>query len=89
MGVSRDDIKSHRKFVEKLEGLPFPLLSDINSEVCDAYDVIKDKNMYGKIVKGIERSTFIIDREGKIAALWRKVKVDGHAGEVLEALKKL
>ena len=89
MGVSRDDIKSHRKFIEKLEGLPFPLLSDIESEVCTAYDVIKDKNMYGKIVKGIERSTFIIGRDGKIAAIWRKVKVDGHAAEVMEALQKL
>lgn len=65
------------------------MLSDVNSEVCTTYDVIKDKNMYGKIVKGIERSTFIIDHKGKVAALWRKVKVDGHAGEVLEALKKL
>lgn len=88
-GVSRDDLKSHRKFIEKLEGLPFPLLSDTSSEVCNAYAVIKEKNMYGKMVLGIERSTFLIDRTGKIAAMWRKVKVDGHAQEVMDALKKV
>ena len=89
LGVSRDDLKSHEKFITKLEGLPYPLLSDVDSTVCDAYDVIKDKNMYGKIVKGIERSTFLIDKNGVVAALWRKVKVEGHAREVLEALQKL
>ena len=87
-GVSRDSLKSHEKFIRKLEGLPFPLLSDESEVVCTAYDVIKDKNMYGKIVKGIERSTFLIDRQGKIAALWRKVKVQGHGEEVLQTVKQ-
>jgi peroxiredoxin Q/BCP len=89
LGVSRDNLKSHAKFIEALEGLPFPLLADTESQVCNAYDVIKDKNMYGKMVKGIERSTFLIDVSGRIAAVWRKVKVDGHAQEVLAAVKKL
>lgn len=89
LGVSRDDLLSHAKFIKVLEGLPFPLLSDVDSQVCEAYGVIKDKNMYGKIVKGIERSTFLIDRQGKVAACWRKVKVAGHAQEVLSAVKAL
>ena len=89
LGVSRDDLKSHAKFIAVLEGLPFPLLADTESLVCNAYEVIQDKNMYGKMVKGIERSTFLIDINGRIAAVWRKVKVDGHAQEVLAAVKKL
>ena len=89
LGVSRDDLKSHAKFVKALEGLPFPLLSDVDSRVCEAYDVIKDKNMYGKLVKGIERSTFLIDRRGGVAGVWRKVKVEGHAQAVLSAVKEL
>ena len=89
LGVSRDDLKSHAKFVKALEGLPFPLLSDVDSRVCEAYDVIKDKNMYGKLVKGIERSTFLIDRRGGVAGVWRKVKVEGHAQTVLAAVKEL
>lgn len=89
LGVSRDDLKSHAKFIKALDGLPFPLLSDLDSQVCEAYKVIKDKNMYGKMVKGIERSTFLIDRTGRIAACWRKVKVDGHAQAVLAAVKTL
>ena len=89
LGVSRDDLKSHEKFIRKLEGLPFPLLSDMDSAVCKAYDVIRDKNMYGKTVQGIERSTFLIDKAGDIAALWRKVKVEGHAREVLAAARGL
>ena len=89
LGISRDDLKSHEKFLAKLEGLPFSLLADTDSTVCTAYDVIKDKNMYGKMVKGIERSTFLIDRNGRVAALWRKVKVSGHAQEVLAAVQKL
>lgn len=89
LGVSRDSLKSHEKFIVKLGGLPFPLLSDEDSQVCEAYQVIKDKNMYGKIVKGIERSTFLIDKIGTVAAVWRKVKVAGHAAEVLAELNKL
>jgi len=88
-GISRDDLKSHEKFIGKLEGLPFPLLSDGDSSVCEAYGVIKDKNMYGKMVKGIERSTFLIDRSGIVQESWRKVKVAGHAREVLEATLKV
>ena len=83
LGVSRDNLKSHEKFILQLEGLPFPLLADTESVVCTAYDVIKDKNMYGKMVKGIERSTFLIDKAGHVAAAWRKVKVEGHARAVL------
>ena len=89
LGVSRDDLDSHEKFILKLGGLPFPLLADTQSTVCEAYDVIKDKNMYGKMVKGIERSTFLIDREGVVSAVWRKVKVEGHAREVFIELQKL
>ena len=65
------------------------MLSDTESKVCTAYDVIKDKNMYGKLVKGIERSTFLIDESGIVTALWRKVKVAGHAREVLSEVRKL
>lgn len=88
LGVSRDSLKSHEKFIAKLGGLPFPLLSDEESQVCEAYQVIKDKNMYGKTVKGIERSTFLIDKTGTVIAIWRKVKVEGHAAEVLAELNK-
>jgi peroxiredoxin Q/BCP len=85
LGVSRDSIASHEKFIAKFE-LPFLLLSDADSAVCQKYDVIKEKTMYGKKVKGIERSTFIIDKDGKIKKAFRKVKVDGHVDEVLAAL---
>lgn len=87
-GISRDSIKSHENFKAKLE-LPFELLSDADESACKAFDVIKMKNMYGKQVRGIERSTFVIDGEGKVAREWRKVKVDGHADEVLEFVKSL
>lgn len=87
-GISRDSIKSHEKFKAKLE-LPFQLLSDADEAACAAFDVIKMKNMYGKQVRGIERSTFVIDGEGVIRREWRKVKVDGHADEVLEFVKSL
>ena len=89
LGVSRDALKSHEKFIRKLEGLPFPLLADVESKVCTMYDVIREKNMYGKKVRGIERSTFLIDRAGNIAAIWRKVKIDGHAAAVLASAKEL
>ncbi len=87
-GVSRDGIKSHENFKTKL-GLPFELLSDAEETACRLFDVIKLKNMYGKQVKGIERSTFLIDRDGRLAREWRGVKADGHAAEVLAALKSL
>lgn len=87
-GISRDSVGSHEKFAQKYE-LNFPLLADENSEVCEAYGVIQDKNMYGKVSRGIVRTTFIIDREGKIAKTYAKVKVDGHADAVLETVRSL
>ncbi|QTN35409.1 thioredoxin-dependent thiol peroxidase [Cognatishimia activa] len=87
-GLSKDDMKSHHKFVEKQE-LSVELLTDADSDVCEAYDVWKEKKMYGKTYMGIERSTFLIDGEGKIAEVWRKVKVPGHVDEVMEAAKAL
>ena len=88
IGVSRDSIKSHEGFKAKME-FPFELISDADEKLCTQFDVIKMKNMYGKQVRGIERSTFLIDRDGKLAREWRKVKVEGHAAEVLEAVKGL
>jgi len=87
-GVSRDSLKSHENFKTRL-GLPFELLCDGDETVCRLFDVIKMKNMYGKQVRGIERSTFLIDRAGRLAREWRGVKVEGHADEVLAALRAL
>ena len=87
-GISRDSLKSHENFKTKLE-VPFELISDADEIACQAFDVIKMKNMYGKQVRGIERSTFVIDAEGRIAHEWRKVKVPGHAEEVLGFVQKL
>jgi peroxiredoxin Q/BCP len=86
LGVSRDSLASHDKFVAKYE-LPFLLLSDEDGAVCEKYGVIKEKNMYGKKVMGIERSTFVLGTDGKVKKIFRKVKVDGHIEEVLAALK--
>lgn len=86
VGVSLDGKESHQKFIKKF-GLPFPLLSDEDAAISKAYGVYKEKNMYGKKYWGIERSTFVIDLEGKLKAIFRKVSVDGHADEVLKALK--
>jgi peroxiredoxin Q/BCP len=88
LGVSRDSIKSHEKFREK-QGFPFDLLSDAEEKVCRLFGVIKEKNMYGRTVMGIERSTFLIDDQGVLRQEWRKVKVAGHVEEVLEAVKAL
>jgi peroxiredoxin Q/BCP len=88
LGVSRDSLKSHDKFRCKYE-FPFELLSDPDESLCTLFDVIRQKNMYGKPVRGIERSTFLIDRQGRLAAQWRKVKVAGHAVEVLAAVETL
>ena len=88
LGVSPDDGASHQKFVAKY-GLPFTLLSDPDRKVMEKYGAWGEKNMYGKKVMGIERSTFLIDADGKIAREWRKVKVPGHAEEVLEAVREL
>lgn len=83
-GVSRDSLKSHEGFRAKLE-LPFHLISDPEETLCEAFGVMKLKNMYGKQVRGIERSTFLVDGSGKLVREWRGVKVAGHANEVLEA----
>ena len=88
LGVSRDSLKSHENFKQKQE-LPFALLSDPDESLCRLFDVIKMKNMYGKQVLGIERSTFLIDGDGILRNEWRKVKVDGHADEVLAAIRAL
>ena len=88
IGVSRDSIKSHEGFKAKME-LPFELISDADEKLCTQFDVIRMKNMYGKQVRGIERSTFLIDPAGKLAREWRKVKVDGHVDEVLAAVQSL
>ena len=87
-GLSRDSLKSHENFKTKLE-LPFELISDPDEKACEAFGVMKLKNMYGKQVRGIERSTFLIDAQGRIAREWRGVKVPGHAGEVLAAARAL
>ena len=86
LGVSMDDAESHQKFIKKYS-LPFTLLCDADGTVSKAYGVYKKKNMYGKTYWGIERSTFIIDETGKLKAVFRKVKVDGHIPEVQAALK--
>lgn len=88
LGVSRDSIKSHERFKEK-QNFPFELLSDEDEVMCNAYDVIKLKKMYGREYMGVERSTFLIDAEGKLVEEWRKVKVKGHVDEVLAAVKSL
>ncbi|NVK15955.1 MAG: peroxiredoxin [Rhodobacteraceae bacterium] len=87
-GISKDSLKKHENFTAK-HGLTTPLLSDAEGTVCEDYGVWKEKSMYGKKHWGIERSTFLIDADGKIARVWRKVKVDGHAEEVLEAVRAL
>ena len=88
LGVSRDSIASHEKFKAK-QNFPFDLLSDEEEKACGIFDVIKEKNMYGKKFMGIERSTFLIDDKGKLRREWRKVKVKGHVDEVLDAVKGL
>jgi len=87
-GVSRDKIRSHENFKAKQE-FPFELITDPEESLCQLFDVIKEKNMYGKKHMGIERSTFLIDKEGVLRQEWRKVKVKGHVEEVLEAVKAL
>ena len=88
VGVSRDSVTSHEKFKTK-EHLPFELLSDADEKVCKAFDVIKEKSLYGRKYLGVERSTFLLDAAGVLRQEWRKVKVPGHAEEVLEAAKSL
>ncbi len=85
VGVSRDSAESHRKFKAKY-AIPFTLLADTDSKLCDAFGVIVDKNMYGKKTKGVARATFLIDAQGTIVKVWPKVNVDEHAEEVLASL---
>ncbi len=86
VGISRDSLKSHHKFKDKFE-LPFELISDEDETICQRFGVMKDKNMFGKKVRGIERSTFLFDKQGVCVREWRKVKVPGHVEEVLEAIE--
>jgi len=88
LGVSRDSLKSHENFRSKHE-FPFDLLSDNDEKLCTQFDVIREKNMYGRKVLGIERSTFLIDGEGILRQEWRKVRVKGHVDEVLTAAQSL
>ena len=88
LGASRDSLKTQENFKTK-HNFPFDLVSDPEEQLCEAFDVIKMKNMYGKKVRGIERSTFLIDADGKLYREWRGVKVKGHVDEVLEAVKEL
>jgi peroxiredoxin Q/BCP len=88
LGASRDGLKAQENFKTK-QGFPFDLVSDKDEALCNAFDVIKMKNMYGKQVRGIERSTFVIDADGILRHEWRGVKVKGHAEQVLEAVKSL
>ena len=87
-GVSRDNLVSHEKFKQNLE-LPFELIADTEEKLCHMFGVVKNKIMYGKKVKGIERSTFLIDASGVLRAEWRGIKVAGHVEEVLKAVKAL
>jgi peroxiredoxin Q/BCP len=87
-GISRDTLKSHENFKAKFT-FPFELLSDEEEKACELFGVIKMKNMYGKQVRGIERSTFVIDPDGKLIQAWRGVKVEGHVKEVLQFIKQL
>ncbi len=87
-GVSRDSIKSHERFKEK-QSFPFELISDPDEKLCNAFDVIKLKKMYGKEFLGVERSTFLFNKKGKLVEQWRKVRVKGHVDQVLEAVQSL
>jgi peroxiredoxin Q/BCP len=88
IGVSRDSLASHQRFIDKFS-LPFPLITDADEAVCRAYDVIQEKKNYGKTYLGIERSTFVVDRTGRLAHMERKVKVAGHAAHILDIVKSL
>ena len=88
LGVSRDTVASHEKFRAKYN-FPFELLSDSEEKACSIFDVIKEKNMYGRKVMGIERSTFLVNTKGKLVREWRKIKVKGHVDDVLAAVRDL
>ena len=87
-GISRDSLKSHENFSKKL-GLPFPLISDPEEVLCNQFDVMKVKKRYGKLSRGIERSTFLVNAKGELVQEWRNVKVAGHVEEVLQAVQEL
>lgn len=86
IGISRDSLKSHAGFIDK-QNLPFPLISDSDESLCTVFNVIKMKNMYGKQVRGIERSTFLVDAHGILVQEWRGLRVPGHVDEVLQAAR--
>ena len=88
IGVSKDSVTSHQKFIQKFN-FPFNLISDENEKVCNLFNVIKEKNMYGRKYMGIERSTFLIDTNGKLVKEWRKVRVKGHVDDVIESIKEI
>ena len=88
IGVSKDSVATHQKFIKKFN-FPFNLISDENEKVCNLFNVIKEKNMYGRKYMGIERSTFLIDTNGKLLKEWRKVRVKGHVDEILESIKEI
>jgi peroxiredoxin Q/BCP len=88
VGVSRDSLKSHENFKKKYD-LPFALISDPNEALCTQFGVMKNKIMYGKPVRGIERSTFVINKQGELLKVWRGVKIPGHVAEVLEFVKSI
>ncbi len=88
LGVSTDDLASHEKFSDKFN-LNFPLLSDVDHAVAEKYGAWREKNMYGKKSMGIQRSTFLIDAQGKVVKVWKRVKVDGHDQQVIDAVKTL
>ena len=88
LGVSRDSLASHEKFRDK-QSFPFDLISDPDETLCKKFDVIQEKSLYGRKFMGVERSTFLIDADGKLRQEWRKVKVKGHAAEVLDTVKAL
>lgn len=86
LGVSKDSVKSHQKFIDKFD-LPFDLISNEDTQICQDYGIWKEKSMYGRKYMGVERTTFVIDTEGNIQKIWPKVKVPGHVEEVLEFVK--
>ena len=88
IGVSRDSVARHDKFKQKYD-LPFPLVSDEDGKICEKYGTWVEKSLYGRKYMGIDRATFLIDKTGSVARVWRKVKVSGHVAEVLEAVKAL
>ena len=88
LGVSKDDARKHAKFTEKYD-LKVPLATDVDGSVCEAFGTWVEKSMYGRKYMGIDRATFLIDRDGTVSRVWRKVKVPGHAEEVLEAAREL